>query len=394
MAFNLFDSKGTLPENQRFTWRDMVQKPISKLDDDAFTRVRIILMNGIEIEALRFQHSAARMNRDLRLPLAQIRRTEQHQATMINWLLGADHSPLEITIAYEQVAIEVTAAVAQNEPDPYHAQTYRFGMLEDFDHLYRYSALLDRLEGKDANNILQCYTDILPGRPTIIEHRAPQDDIREPYDRQLADPLTKLHALMITAAEQQTHNYYMNIGPVFSDPVARQLYAEIASIEEQHVTQYESLLDPDESLLEKWLLHEATEVYNYYSCVQQESNPRIKAIWERFLDYELGHFHQVSELFKQYEQRDPAEILPQSLPEPITFASQRDFVRKILLEEVGLRAKGTQFVNKQDEGRASIDYRAHINSDGSPSESVASGYVWTPGTELSRRPATRPTATV
>jgi hypothetical protein len=23
----------------------------------------------------------------------------------------------------------------------------------DFDHLYRYSALLDRLEGKDANNI-------------------------------------------------------------------------------------------------------------------------------------------------------------------------------------------------------------------------------------------------
>lgn len=394
MAFNLFDSKGTPPDQQRFTWRDMVQKPISKLDDDAFTRVRIILMNGIEMEALRFQHAAARMNRDLRLPLAQIRRSEQHQATMVNWLLGADHSPLETTIAYEQVAIEVTAAVAQTEPDAYIAQAYRFGLLEDFDHLYRYSALLDRLEGKDANNILQCYTDILPGRPTSVEHRAPEDDVREPYDRVNAAPLTKLHALTITAAEQQTHNYYMNIGPLFADPVARQLYAEIASIEEQHVTQYESLLNPEESLLEKWLLHEAAEVYNYYSCVQQETSPRIKAIWERFLDYELGHFHQVHALFEQYEQRDAMEVLPQTLPEPISFASQRDFVRKVLLQEVDLRAKGTRFVPKQDDSQASIDYRSQLNSEGSPSDSVASGYRWTPGTELSGKNVLREPATV
>src|SRR5574339_192962 len=164
---NLLKDKGTPLAKQKFSWKDMVGKPISKLDDDAFTRVRVILMNGIETEALRFQHMAARISRDLRLPLARIRRTEQHQATMVNWLLGADHSPLETTIAYEQVAIDITAGVAQREPDPYLAQVYRYGLLEDFDHMYRYSALLDRLEGKDANNILQSYTDILPGRPTI-----------------------------------------------------------------------------------------------------------------------------------------------------------------------------------------------------------------------------------
>ncbi|MES2538805.1 MAG: hypothetical protein V4632_23340 [Pseudomonadota bacterium] len=385
MAFNIFSSKGCPLDQQRFTWRDMVKNPISKLDDDAFTRVRIILMNGIELEAVRFQHSCARQNRQLRLPLARIRRTEHHQATMVNWLLGADHSPLETTIGYEQVAIEVTAAVAQREPDPYLAQVYRFGMLEDFDHMYRYSALLDRLEGKDPNNILQSYTDILPGRPTMDEHRSPEDDLREPYDRATADPLSKLHALTITSAEQQTRNYYMNIGPQFADPVARQLYAEIASIEEQHVTQYESLMDPDETLLEKWLLHEATEVYNYYSCVQQETNHRVKAIWERFLDYELGHFNHVAELFKQHEKRDPMEIIPGDLPEPIRFASQRDFVRQVLGKEVDLRAKGTQFVDKADESQASIAYRTVINSEGSPSETVAAGYMWTPGTELNRK---------
>src|SRR3569832_703579 len=181
MSLNIYDDQGVPLDKQKFTWRELVQKPISKLDDKTFTRVRIILMNGIENEALRFGHAAARFNNELRLPLANIRRVEQHQATMINWLIGADHSPLETTIAYEQVAIEVTGAVAQREPDPYLAQTYRYGLLEDFDHLYRYSALLDRLEGKDANNILQSYTDILPGRPTVDEHRAPQDDLRKPY---------------------------------------------------------------------------------------------------------------------------------------------------------------------------------------------------------------------
>jgi rubrerythrin len=383
----IFDNRGVPLERQRFTWRDLVQKPISKLDDDAYTRVRIILMNGIEHEAMRFSHACARMNKALQLPLAQIRRVEHHQATLVNWLIGPDHSPLETTIAYEQVAIDVTAAVAQNEPDPYLAQVYRFGLLEDFDHMYRYSALLDRLEGKDANNILQSYTDILPGRPTIEEHRAPQDDLRRPYDRKKAAPLSKLHALTIMSGEQQTHNFYMNIGPMYSDPVARQLYAEIASIEEQHVTQYESIIDPEETWMEKWLMHEACEVYNYYGCMEQETNPRIRAIWERFLDYELGHLHAVMELFKKHERRDPMELLPEQLPDPIAFDTQREFVRKTLAEEVDLRANGTEIVPKDKESAASRSYREAVNAEGSPSESVAAGYRWAPGSELKLKAA-------
>src|SRR5512147_3072365 len=172
-------------------------------------------MNGIESDALRFKHICSRLNRDLRLPLARVRRVEQHQQTLVNWLLPADQSPLETTIGFEQVAIEVTAHLAQHEPDPYLAQVYRFGLLEDFDHLYRYAALLDRKDGLDANTLLQSYTDIRPGRPTAEELRAPLDDLRRPYDRNTAPAITKLNALTVMAAEQQTRNYYMNIGPSF-----------------------------------------------------------------------------------------------------------------------------------------------------------------------------------
>jgi len=386
MTLDIFKEKGIPLDKQNFTWRELVQAPTSKLDDDAFTRVRIILMNGLESEALRFSHATARMmNGDLRLPLAKVRRVEQHQQTMVNWLLPADLSPLETTIGFEQVAIEVTASVALREPDEYLAQVYRFGLLEDFDHLYRFSALMDRMMGADANTIIQNYSDIMPGRPTVVEHRAPEDDLREHYDCKTADPLSKLHAVTITAAENQTHDYYMTIGPMFADPIARQLYAEIASIEEQHTTQYESLMDPNETPLEKWLMHEAMEVYNYLGCMKYETNPRIKEIWTRFVDYELGHLHMVMDLFKEMERRDPAEVLPQTLPEPIDYQSHREFVRETLTNEVDLRAAGTQFINKEDEpDRAplSISYREQMNSEGSPSEIVAAGYTWTPGTEL------------
>jgi hypothetical protein len=387
MAVKLFDAKGTPLGKQMFTWKELVQRPISKLDDDAFTRVRIILMNGIEQQANRFQHACAQMNGELREHLAAVRRVEHHQQTMVNWLLSADHSVLETTIAYEQVAIEVTAAIAQQEPDPYLAQVYRFGLLEDFDHMYRYSALMDRVEGRDANNILQSYTDIIPGRPTAEEHRAPADDLCSHYDRLTASPISKLNALTIMSGEYQTRDYYMNVGPTFSDPIARQLYAEIASIEEQHVTQYGSLLDPGETWLERWLLMEANEVYNYYSCLEAETNPRVKAIWERFLDYELGHLDFVMNLFKKYENRDPAEILPDRLPDPIAYQSQREFVRRTLQQEAGLRKDGTNFVGREIESPVSQDYRRHLNSQGSPSEAVALDYTWRPGTELNERAA-------
>ncbi|MGE3610847.1 MAG: hypothetical protein AB7I27_14745 [Bacteriovoracaceae bacterium] len=382
MSINLMRDRGITLDKQRFTWKELNQMPISKLNDDAFTRLRIILMNAIEAEANRFSHGFARVNQSMQAHLAKVRRVEQHQQTMANWLLGSDHSALETTIAYEQLAIELTAAVAIKEPNSYLAQVYRFGLLEDIDHLYRFSALMDRIEGKDANTIVQSYTDIIPGRPTYLEHRHPQDDIRDSYRCREAEAISKFHALTIMSAENQVHDYYMTIGPQFADPTARELYAEIASVEEQHVTQYETLIDTEESIFEKWLLHEANEVYTYYSCVQSEKNSRVKAIWERFLDYELGQLQYVMELFKQIEKRDPAEILPDKIPSPLEFKSHRKFIRSVLESERDFTAINSRIVNSYKENHASKQYREYMNSEGSPSEIVAAGYRWMAGTEL------------
>lgn len=382
MPLDLLRDGGVPVGRQHFTWTELVQLPISKLDADAFTRLRVLLVTGIEAEAVRFSHAAARLHPRFHKQLAVIRRIEQHQHTMVQGLVSADHTPLETAIAYEQVEIEVTAAVARREPDDYLAQVYRFGLLDDVDHLYRFSALMDRLYGKDANAILQSYTDVLPGRPASIEHRHPVDDLRIPYDRDNAALVSKLHALTITAGAQQACDFYTMVGPMFPDPAARQLYAEIASLEEQHVTQYESLIDPHETLLEKWLLHEASEAYAYWSCVESEDDPRIRRIWERMLDYELGHVRFVAQMLEEVERRDAGEILETVVRSPLEYRSQRAFVRRVLRSEADLAARDHLFIPRDDEPERTKHYRAHLNRDDAPSGLVAAGYRWVPGTEL------------
>ncbi|HET6343738.1 MAG TPA: hypothetical protein VFH51_02350 [Myxococcota bacterium] len=385
MTLDLMKEQGIPLDAQVATWRELVRTPISKLDDDAFTRMRVLLMASLEAEAVRFSHSCARLNRHLQLPLAQVRRAEQHQRTLVGWLLPPDLSQLETTLSYEQLAVELAGMMAQQEPDPYMAQVYRFGMLEDLDHLYRFAALLDRVDGRDANNILQSYTDICPGRATRFQHRAPEDDLRENYERKVAHFASKLHALSAIAVKQQMHEYYMTVGPQHADPVARQLFAEIASVEEQHLTHCESTVDAAETWLEKWVLHEACEVYQYYGCVEHETSPQVKAVWERLLACELGHLHFAIDLFERQENRDIAEILPSTLPVPLSHGVQRDFVREVAAVEIDLRAAGARFIDKgyeRSEAAHSMRYRDRINRDGCPSEAVASGYRWTPGTEL------------
>jgi hypothetical protein len=57
-------------------------------------------------------------------------------------------------------------------------------------------------------------------------------------------------------------------------------------------------------------------------------------------------------------------------------------VRDVLRQEVHLSAVGSEFVDRDQESEETRDYRTHMNAEGSPSDTVAASYIWTPGTEL------------
>ena len=61
MAMNPFEERGTPLDRQMRSWKQVALPPYRKQDVDAFTRCRVILMNGIENEAAVFSHGFARV---------------------------------------------------------------------------------------------------------------------------------------------------------------------------------------------------------------------------------------------------------------------------------------------------------------------------------------------
>jgi hypothetical protein len=182
-------------------------------------------------------------------------------------------------------------------------------------------------------------------------------------------------------------NYYMVAGNRPTDPLARAVYLEIAQIEEQHVSHYESCLDPTMSWLTNWVLHENNECWLYWSFLQTEVDPRIKQIWELFLGYELEHLRIAGEMLKEQQGMDPEELCGTELPTPATFETNREYVTQVQLDTVDLRlVDGGQLVNRRD---LPADWRSHgyqriVLAGGAPSESVVRLRMAAAGGELVR----------
>ena len=376
MTFNPLKEKGMPLEKQMRNWHQIVGKPYNKTEVDCYTRTRQILMNGIEVEAWGFKHQLARFltdNED-KIKLSQIGRIENTQQMSCNWMGPADQSVLDTTLAYEQVAVDLTAWLAQNEPDKYVKEVFDFGLLEDFDHLYRYAQFAYAREGTEPSDIVQGQTDVITGRPTQFHHNCNGLRKRKHYDKSSASPQTKVNILTVLSGEQQTHNFYAEHGFMYGDHVLRETYAEIKDVEEEHVTMYESLIDPNESMWEKLLIHEFTEVCNYYTCLEDEVDDRIKKHWEIFLDMELGHLQIASELFKKYEKRDSEEVIGSEIIIPCRFMSQKDYVQKVLEKEVNKRlAPQGEFYKTTEEipdDWASYPIQERVSEISAPSENA------------------------
>lgn len=369
-----------LPKSEKIvysSWNSLAEKPYDKKATSPYTKTRVILMNGTEFESNWFLHNFSRhcLNNDVRRALAYVRRQEQQQQKRISSLKPINESILETTIAYEQLAVDLTAEMARKEPNPFVKSQLDFALLEDFDHLYRYSNLLDMEEGGSGEVLVGGYTEITPARPTIAEHRAPEDDVRR-YINQWQDALiTRLHTGIITAAEQQTMNYYMNVGGFYHSALGRKLYAEIAMIEEQHVTGYGSLMDPSATWFECWVMHEYTECYLYYSCYMDESDAKIKNIWLKHFNEELTHLKIACEMLKKYEGRDYQQLFVggADFPSLLSLHENKKYIREVL-KSVRLTGDRETVIDINDKPSSSefFRYQKQVNSSVS---SVASHAV-------------------
>lgn len=335
---NPFKEKAAPLEKFIGNWQQLYPRSYDKTDIDPYTKTRIILMNGTEFEANWFSHAFARHteDNDLRRELAMTRYLEKQQQIKTSLLKPPSESILEHTISYEQLAVDLTAELAKRESDCNVKRALDFALLEDFDHLYRYSNLLELEQGIPAERLVGRYTEIMPARPTIAHHRFPKDNVKRSLSSATATVESMLHTMIITAAEQQTMNYYMNVTNFACTEQARRLYEEIALVEEEHVTQYESLMDPNATWLEMLLWHEFCECYLYWSCYMTETDAYVKCLWEESLANEISQLHKAKELLEKYEGKSYEEVIKNGgeLPKPLSLHENIDYVRDILATTV------------------------------------------------------------
>ena len=379
---NPFKEKPRSIEKSLQNWQQIYPKPYNKREVDPYTKCRIILMNGTEFEANWFSHQLSRhtCDNDLRREISLSRMVEKQQQLKISLLKPCDESILEHTIGYEQLAVDLTSELAKRESDCDVKNSLDFALLEDFDHLYRYANLLEMEQGIYAEWLVGRYTEIMPGRPTISHHRFPKDNVKRCIDAKNSDVQTVLNTMIITAAEQQTMNYYMNVTNFAKSDIGRRLYQEIALVEEEHVTQYESLMDANATWLEMLLWHEYCECYLYWSCYMTETDAYIKTLWEENLSFEIAHLHKAAELLKKYEGKDWQQVIPDGdFPAPISLHENIDYVRKILGDTVQFTSDRENFIKVKDlpENADFFRYQRQINPNVQivPSHNVIEGLI-------------------
>ena len=168
----------------------------------------------------------------------------------------------------------------------------------------------------------------------------------------------------------------MNIGPHVRRSARAQLYAEIASIEEQHVTQYESLIDPDRDAGSRsGCCTRRCEVYNYWSCMRPESEPAHQG--------DLGALPRLrarpsarsrASCSSTIEKRDPAEVLPRDaagadrVREPARRSCARCWATRSTC------APRHRFIAATRRRRIAVGLSPSAEPQGSPSEIVCAGY--------------------
>ncbi len=394
---NPFLEKPKMNADRFQNWKQLYPKPYDKRDVDPYTKTRIILMNGTEFEANWFSHQFARhvTDNDLRRDLALTRNNEKQQQLKISLLKPENESILEHTIGYEQLAVDLTAELSKRELDCYVKTALDFALLEDFDHLYRYANLLEAQQGIAAEWLVGRYTEIMPGRPTISHHRYPIDNVKRGISAKEADTQTVLATMIITAAEQQTMNYYMNVTNFATGDMGRRLYQEIAMVEEEHVTQYESLMDSSATWLEMLLWHEYCECYLYWSCYMTETDEYIKRLWEENFEIELSHLHSAANLLKRYENKDWCEVIKNpEFPAPLSLHENVEYVRKILGDTVQYTGYREEYKRVADleENAEFFNYQRTVNPevDIVPSHLVIEGFIRRRGADYRYQVAPNP----
>jgi len=166
----------------------------------------------------------------------------------------------------------------------------------------------------------------------------------------------------------------MNIAQWYKNSLGRKLYSEIAMIEEEHVSQYESLKDPNCTWLEQWVMHEYTECYLYYSALETERDENIKKIWQEHFEMECSHLKVAVALLEKYEKKSFKDVIGNGdFPLLLELGTNKEYVRDVLKNTVTSTTLNKKYLDICDLPKNNIYHNYQnkvINEKTTPSHKV------------------------
>lgn len=369
---NPFEEKRSVSTEDTFlNWKEIFISPYDKDKMSPYTKMRILLSKAIKYDSIWFLHNFNTYcnNNELRREIAMIRRHDFQNLSMLSNLKPSNENHLENTIILEQLEVDLTAILAQRTGDDNVRNALNFALLEDLDHLYRFSNLMEFENNNSVKNITKEYIEILPGRPTISQHRHPRDSVNKFICNGSSDNFTILAINLITALERYAMNYYLSNKNIANSDLDKKIYTEISIIEEEHLSEYESLLDTNCTYLENLVMHKYCECYLYYSFYQDEKDDRIKNIFEKLYLQECGNLKKSAEMIDKFEGRDCSYMFPDGgyFPELLKFENNIEYIRHVIKNTIYFTKDRESYIDVRTLSESSNfkKYNKQINGDAS-----------------------------
>jgi hypothetical protein len=288
--FNPFDHAGLPVDRHGRHWHELDVEPVDVRATDSYTRCRVSTMEGIEAASVLF---------DRRL----MQRCPDPESRQLVWRLGESASarrdniaarkprpahPLESAIGSERAALDLVSWVARSEPDHDRQMAYWRQAWLHLAHLQQFAELSDRAGYPWADRVGSEVDELAAALgPTALGPSAVGRSGTGSASPLTTQPVSLLHSWVVGANQPRR-------GP---------------RVRTGH--------DDWEQLV----VHESAACYLYYSFMGQETDRRLRQLWELYLQMELAHLWAIGDLLRRHTGSDPRDVVGWGLPEPTALVS-------------------------------------------------------------------------
>lgn len=248
--------------------------------------------------------------------------------------VNADRYIRQETVGLENAVISGFAEFGQVEPERGVKNTFEYILLDHVAHAKSFNGMFSReldVSDSDPKSLIDnCRYDRWEGRPLHDQFIRTDDLVKEHYDYEEIDPVTKIRIYTMIAVEMTLLNQFQSYIKKATDQDLRNFYALVCGIEVEHVAMLNSLIDPFEPSLELAITGELMEIYNHKRSMGQVGNRDAdRSVYHAFKE-DLEHLRVLVDIADELGIIGIIERIPADISAPVPELSVDEYISELM----------------------------------------------------------------